>query len=70
MKKAPKSGKDESYVCNWNCCNCGTSFWGWFFLIIGLFLIAREYGWIPYISFWPVFLIVLGLYLIISKLKR
>ncbi|MBI2667333.1 hypothetical protein HYX17_01020 [Candidatus Woesearchaeota archaeon] len=59
-----KRDKINSYVWSYY---SGNIFWGWFFLLLGLFFLARNFGWIPNISIWPVLLIILGIYMLIPR---
>jgi len=60
---------NNSSFCGKWCCRGGGFGWGTFFILIGLFLLAREMGWIAIqVSFWPVFLIALGVYFIIRRI--
>jgi uncharacterized membrane protein len=44
---------------------CSTSWWGVFLILIGVYLIAKQQGWITSdIPFWPVVAIVVGVYLL------
>jgi len=57
---------DNKNLCN--CCNpyiCGV-----FLVIIGVYLLATQMGWIPRdIPFWPIILIIIGIYLL-RKYKK
>ena len=62
-----KSGKGVHGFYTNVCCGGGTSFWGWFLLALGIFLLGRQMGWIPSnFSLWPPVLIIIGLYLLIN----
>ena len=66
-KKADKIPATPFKIYTNACCGTGTSFWGWFFLAFGLFLLAKQQGWIPQdVSVWPPILIVVGIYMLIS----
>ncbi len=62
-----KKSKSVEYS-GW-CCGYGSgSFWGWFFLLLGIWYLAKGLGWIAFnISIWPVFLIILGVHLLRRK---
>jgi len=60
-----KAKKDLSVVYNSVCCG-RSSFWGWFILALGLFLLGKQQGWIPSnVSLWPPVLIIIGVYILI-----
>ena len=49
-------------------------FIGLFVMALGLFFLARNFGWIPksfdLSDLWPVFLIVFGVWLVFSKHEK
>jgi len=58
-----KSG-EESY---WYSC-CGGNFCGWILLIIGLWFLAKELGWVSLgVSIWPIILIIFGIWLLVKR---
>lgn len=54
--------------CHGYCCGGGGSFWGWFLIIVGVYFLAQQYGFVPN-AFWPVLLIGIGIYFL-TKRKR
>jgi len=55
----------------WNWCCCSSTGWGIFFLVVGLFWLARELGWIAStISLWPIVFIALGAYMLFRSRKN
>ncbi len=43
-------------------------FWGLFILVLGIWFLAKDLGWISLnISIWPIVLIVLGIWLIAKR---
>jgi len=61
--------EDNNHKHSW-CCGCGNSFWGWFFVIIGVYFLAQELDWIPgSFPLWQILLMVFGIYLIVGKRK-
>jgi len=59
----------KKYGLCWHCGRGGGgSGFGILLLVIGLFFIAQDFGWIPTaVSFWPVFLAAVGLYFVVRS---
>ena len=65
MKKA----KTEANAWYWCCCRGGL-FWGILFLVLGLWFLAKDLGYISFsVSIWPVILIILGVLMLLKKNK-
>lgn len=67
------TNNNKPRTCNSWCGCCGSNGYGWgiVLLVIGLFFLARDFGWFDInISFWTVVLIVFGLYFIFARKKR
>lgn len=61
-EKKPHEYRNWCYGC------CGSNFWGWAFIIIGGYFIARDLGWIPGdFPFWPAVLVLLGVYFLAPR---
>jgi len=64
MKKS--KGKSE-----FTCCGCSGSFWGWFFVILGVYFLAQFLGWIPSgLPIWTILIIMFGVYLLMKHYKK
>lgn len=64
---------NKSHTCNSWCCCCGSNGYGWgiLLLVVGLFFLAKDFGWLSVdVSFWTVVLIVFGLFFIFARKKR
>lgn len=60
-----KKSKTKAHV--WSCC-WGGSLCGWFLILIGLWFLAKQLGWISTsFSIWPVIFIIIGIYIITKK---
>ena len=54
-------------------CSCfgGGWYWGALLLLVGLFFLAKELGWVSLnISIWPVVLIIFGLWLLLKGHRK
>jgi hypothetical protein len=46
-------------------------FWGFVLLLIGVWFLARDMGWISSrVSFWTVVLIILGLWMLLKRRRK
>jgi len=65
MAKADK----HSSLCP--CPDCGSSYFGWIVLLLGLYFLAEHYGYIQIgLPFWPTLLVVAGLWIVLGNKKR
>jgi len=61
--------ESSNNICNLCCCS-STIVWGIVFLIVGVYLLAKELDLIQIdIPFWPLVLIILGIYLLFRSKK-
>ncbi|MBI4114452.1 MAG: hypothetical protein HY445_01265 [Candidatus Niyogibacteria bacterium] len=61
--------ESDNFICRRWCCKGGGFAWGFFFVLIGAFLLAREMGWLFVdVSFWPALIIAFGVYLIVKRI--
>ena len=61
--------KSTEKNCEGSCC-CGSQskvFWGIGILVIGLFFLASDLGYIAGISWWTILFVVFGLLLLVKK---
>ncbi|PJE50972.1 MAG: hypothetical protein COV29_01690 [Candidatus Yanofskybacteria bacterium CG10_big_fil_rev_8_21_14_0_10_36_16] len=78
MEKENNKQNNKEEIKNWHqkCMDSGCRychggkglFWGWFFVILGVYFLARELG-IFSDAFWPILLIAFGIYLLNKKRK-
>ena len=53
------------------CCCCGSHFWGWFLLVIGIYFLAVSLGWLSKdVPFWPIVAIVIGIYILLKYHRK
>jgi len=61
-----KKTKTEAHL--WWCCCSGGLFWGFLLLILGLWFLAKDLGFISLnVSIWPVILIILGIWMLLKR---
>ena len=74
MKKnlATKSVKAKIEMSDHFCSCCGSGwYWGALLLLVGLFFLAKELGWVSLnVSIWPVVLIIFGLWLLLKDHRK
>ena len=66
-----KKAQEEGH--HWCCCygRGNGLFWGLIILLIGLWILAKDLGWITFdVSIWAIVLIFVGLWILLKPRKR